>query len=469
MSIKLRTSIPGPASLALAARRARAVPSSVSMTTPVFVRSARGAVIEDVDGNSLLDFAGGIGCVNAGHAAPAITEAVRHQAEHFLHTCFMVAPYEGYVAVAEQLNVLAPGPSEKRTFLANSGAEVVENAIKLARAYTGRTAILCFDHAYHGRTYMAMALTSKNIPYKDGFAPFPGEVYRVPYPYCYREGCTPGEHHCCARSEDDLVQALFAEVDATNVAAIIVEPVLGEGGFVVPPPEFLPMLRSVCTRFGIVFIADEVQTGFGRTGALFACDHQDVEPDLLLTAKSIASGLPLAAITGRADIMDHPVAGALGGTFGGNPLSCAAALATFALFEDGILVERARALGERFRTRALAWQQRFAAVGDVRGLGAMQAIELVEDQSSQRPATTLTKAVQRAAYERGLILVTAGTFGNVLRLLVPLVATDAELVEGLDVMEQALLASLSNAGWGSRAAPSKPETLLTDALAPVPS
>lgn len=440
MSIKLRTSIPGPASIGLADRRSRAVPSSVSMITPVFVRSAHGAVIEDVDGNFLLDFAGGIGCVNAGHTAAEVTAAVCEQAAHLLHTCFMVAPYEGYVAVAEQLNALAPGPTEKRSFLANSGAEVVENAIKLARAYTGRSAVLCFDHAYHGRTYMAMALTSKTIPYKDGFAPFPGEVYRVPYPYCYRAGCTPTQHECCARSEEDLERALFAEVEETRVAAIIVEPVLGEGGFVVPPPAFLPMLRRICTRHGIVLIADEVQTGFGRTGALFACEHHDVEPDLLLTAKSIASGLPLAAITGKVEIMNHPVAGALGGTFGGNPLSCAAALATFVMFEDGTLIERARVLGDCFRARALRWQQRFESVGDVRGMGAMQAIEFVEDRTSKRPATALTKAMQREAYERGLILVTAGTHGNVLRLLVPLVASNDELEEGLDVIEAAMLA-----------------------------
>ena len=398
MSIQLRTPIPGPVSISLAARRVRAVPDSVSMITPVFVQSAHGAVIEDVDGNHLLDFAGGIGCVNAGHAAPAVTEAIREQTQRLLHTCFMVAPYEGYVAVAEQLNALAPGPAEKRTFLANSGAEVVENAVKLARAYTGRSAVLCFDHAYHGRTYMAMALTSKTVPYKEGFAPFPGEVYRVPYPYCYRDGCTPEHHQCCAGSEEALAKSLFAEIDAAQVAAIVVEPVLGEGGFVVPPPAFMPMLRNICNQFGIVLIADEVQTGFGRTGALFACDHQGVEPDLLLTAKSIASGLPLAAITGKAEIMNHPVAGALGGTFGGNPLSCAAALATFALFEDGTLIERARALGACFRARALDWQQRFECVGDVRGLGAMQAIEFVEDRISKRPATALTKAIQREAY-----------------------------------------------------------------------
>ncbi len=412
------------------------------MITPVFVRSAHGAMVEDVDGNRLLDFAGGIGCVNAGHSPTSVTRALAEQSERFLHTCFMVAPYEAYVAVAEEMNALAPGDSAKRTFLANSGAEVVENAVKLARSYTGREAVICFEDAYHGRTYMAMALTSKAVPYKDGFAPFPGEVYRAPYPYCYRAGCTELEHRCCARSEEELERVLFATVGASAVAAIIVEPVLGEGGFVVPPAGFLLLLRRICNRFGIVLIADEVQTGFGRTGALFACEHANVEPDLLLTAKSIASGLPLAAITGKAEIMNHPVAGALGGTFGGNPLSCAAALATFALFRDGTLLERARVLGERFRRRALDWQERFPFVGDVRGLGAMQAIELVDDKISKRPATALTKSLQREAYERGLILVTAGTYGNVLRVLAPLVASDEEMDEGLDVMEAVMLASV---------------------------
>ena len=413
------------------------------MITPVFVKRASGAMLEDVDGNHLLDFAGGIGCVNAGHSPASVTRAIAEQSEEFLHTCFMVAPYEGYVAVAEALNDLAPGPSEKRTFLANSGAEVVENAVKLARAYTGRTAVICFADAYHGRTYMAMALTAKVVPYKAGFGPFPGDVYRAPYPYCYRCGCTASEHHCSARSDEALEAMLFASVEAEVVAAIIVEPVLGEGGFVVPPTEFLPALRRICTKFRIVLIVDEVQTGFGRTGALFASSHAEVEADLLLTAKSIASGLPLAAITGKVEIMNHPVAGALGGTFGGNPVCCAAALATFALFRDGVLCARARSLGDRFRQRALAWQERFSFIGDVRGLGAMQAIELVEDKNSKSPATALTKLIQREAYERGVVLVTAGTLGNVLRILVPLVATDSELDEGLDVIEAAMLAAVA--------------------------
>ena len=302
-AISLVTAIPGPQSLALAERRRRAVSASVSMLTPVFVSRAQGAVIEDVDGNRLLDFAGGIGCANAGHTPPSVAVAIAEQSEKFLHTCFMVAPYEGYVAVAERLNELAPGPSEKRTFFANSGAEVVENAVKLARSYTGRQAILCFADAYHGRTYMAMALTSKAVPYKEGFAPFPGEVYRAPYPYCYRAGCEYGQHRCSMASEDEFEASLFASLGAEHFAAIVVEPVLGEGGFILPPPEFLPALRQICNRHGILLIADEVQTGFGRTGRLFACAHSGVEPDLLLTAKSLASGMPLAAITGKAE--DH--------------------------------------------------------------------------------------------------------------------------------------------------------------------
>ena len=442
-AIALHTSIPGPKSLALAERRRKAVPSSVSMITPVFAKRAHGATIEDVDGNRLLDFAGGIGCTNAGHAPASVTQAIADQSAEFLHTCFMVAPYEGYVAVAERLNALAPGTSEKRTFLANSGAEVVENAIKLARSYTRREAILCFDDAYHGRTYMAMALTSKVVPYKEGFAPFPGEVYRAPYPHCYRAGCVPGEHLCCMKSEAELERTLFASLDAEHVATIILEPVLGEGGFIVPPAEFLPALRRICNRHGIVLIVDEVQTGFGRTGKLFACNHANVEPDLLLTAKSLASGMPLAAITGKAEIMNHPVTGALGGTFGGNPVSCAAALATLDLFRDGTLSNRAVQLGERFRQRALEWQKSFPFIGDVRGLGAMQAIELVEDRDKKTPAASLTKTIAREAYQRGLILVTAGTYGNVIRLLVPLVATDEEMDEGLDVLEASMHAAVS--------------------------
>jgi 4-aminobutyrate aminotransferase/(S)-3-amino-2-methylpropionate transaminase len=436
-AISLITSIPGPRSLALAERRAQAVSSAISAITPVYVRRAHGAIVEDVDGNRLLDFAGGIGCVNAGHAPADVVKALQQQAEDFLHTCFMVAGYEGYIALAERLNRLAPGSSEKRTILLNSGAEAVENSIKIARSFTGRTTILCFDNAFHGRTYMAMALTAKEKPYKDGFAPFPGDVVRVPYPYCYRCDCAK-QSACCISSDTALAQNLFRDVHPGSVAAIIVEPVLGEGGFIVPPPEFLPALRRICSLHGIVLIADEIQTGFGRTGKLFACEHAGIEPDLLLTAKSIASGLPISAVTGKVEIMNHPVAGALGGTFGGNPLACAAALATLDLFEHSPLCDRSVAIGELFRRRALRWQQEFDCIGDVRGLGAMQAIEFVEDRITKKPDAALTKQIVKHACQNGLLLVTAGSYGNVLRLLVPISASDAEVEEGLDVIEAAL-------------------------------
>jgi 4-aminobutyrate aminotransferase/(S)-3-amino-2-methylpropionate transaminase len=377
-------------------------------------------------------------------------KALQQQAEDLLHTCFMVAGYEGYIELAERLNRLAPGASEKRTILLNSGAEAVENGIKLARAFTGRRTILCFDNAFHGRTYMAMALTAKVNPYKAGFGPFPGDIVRAPYPYCYRcdyesEPRADGtkKDDCCMASDDALAEKLFREVVPASVAAIIVEPVLGEGGFIVPPAEFLPALRRICDRHGIVLIADEIQTGFGRTGKLFACEHAKIEPDLLLMAKSIASGLPISAVTGKIEMMNHPVAGALGGTFGGNPVACAAALATLELFEHEPLCQRSTAIGEIFRARSLEWQKEFDCIGDVRGIGAMQAIEFVEDRITKEPATALAKQIVKHAYQHGVLLVTAGTYGNVLRLLVPLSASDDEIEEGLSVIEAALHAAVS--------------------------
>jgi len=430
-SISLVTEVPGPKSIALAARRQRAVPRGVAQITPVFVERAAGATLTDVDGNVYLDFAGGIGCINAGHAQPAVLEAIRKQSEAFLHTCFMLAPYEGYIALAERLNRLAPGNFEKRTFLVNSGAEAVENGIKIARSYTGRPAVLCFDDAYHGRTYMAMALTAKEKPYKHGFGPFSPDVYRVPFASPYR-------------SSDAAVESLRAieetfrdRVPADQVAAIIFEPIQGEGGFIVPPTAFVRELRALCDRHGILLIADEVQTGFGRTGRIFACEHFGIAPDILLTAKSMASGMPIAAVTGRAEIMDQPGPGAVGGTFGGNPVSCAAALATLDLFEDGFLCARSARLGQIFVERAEQWQQRFPCIGDIRGQGGMQAIELVLDRELKTPAPELTRQLTRYAWEHGLILVTAGTLGNVIRLLVPLVATDTEMHEGLEILEAA--------------------------------
>lgn len=430
-SISLLTAVPGPRSIELANRRQKAVPRGVAQITPVFVSSASDATLTDVDGNVFLDFYGGIGCVNAGHAQPTVIEAIRQQSQAFLHTCFMVAPYESYVALAERINRITPGSFEKRTFFVNSGAEAVENGIKIARSYTGRPAVLCFSDAYHGRTYMAMSLTAKDKPYKYGFGPFSQDTYRVPFANPYRSSDATNE------SLNAIEETFRHRVPADQVAAIIFEPIQGEGGFIVPPQEFVRELRALCDKHGIVLIGDEVQTGFGRTGRFFACEHFSLVPDILLSAKSIASGMPLAAITGRADIMDHPGPGALGGTFGGNPVSCAAALATLNLFEDGSLCARSVAIGKLFAERARQWQQRFSQIGDIRGLGGMQAIELVLDREHKSPATEITKQVTRFALDHGLLLVTAGTYGNVIRLLVPLVATNEQMHEGLDVLEAA--------------------------------
>jgi 4-aminobutyrate aminotransferase/(S)-3-amino-2-methylpropionate transaminase len=425
------TGIPGPKSIALAARKQKAVPRGVPQITPVFVKSATGATITDVDENVYLDFYGGIGCINAGHAQPLVVEAIQRQAEAFLHTCFMVAPYESYVALAERINLLAPGDGEKRTFFVNSGAEAVENGIKIARSFTGRPAVLCFDDAYHGRTYMAMSVTAKERPYKHGFGPFSQDVYRVQFANPYRS------KNSAAESLQAIEETFRHRIPANQVAAILFEPVQGEGGFIVPPVEFVSGLRALCNKHGIVLIADEVQTGYGRTGRIFACEHFGLVPDILLSAKSIASGMPLAAVTGRAEIMDQPGPGALGGTFGGNPVSCAAALATLRLFEDGTLCSRSQEIGRIFVRRAKLWQERFECIGDIRGLAGMQAIELVLNRKEKTPATELTKEVTRHALQHGLLLVTSGTYGNVIRLLVPLVATDEQMHEGLDVLESA--------------------------------
>lgn len=437
-SISLLTTIPGPKSKLLATRRGQAVPRAITQITPIFVQRAYGAIVEDVDGNRLLDLAGGIGCVNAGHADPTVTNAIQMQSSQFLHTCFMVAPYESYVELAERLNELAPGASEKRTFFVNSGAEAIENAVKLARAYTGRPGIVSFEDGFHGRTYMAMSLTSKMKPYKDGFGPFADHVHRIPYPDPYHHDPSAGAPDCVENSLGALERLFETSAPADSIAGIIVEPVLGEGGFVVPPAGFLSRLREICDRHGILLILDEVQSGFGRTGRMFASEHFGIEPDLLLLAKSIASGMPLAAVTGKAEIMNHPVEGALGGTFGGNPVCCSAALATLDLFEDGHLCERARRIGEIFRKRALKWQGQCKFIGDVRGLGAMQAIELVTDPVSKEPDAAAARWITSYAHEHGVIVLTAGTYGNVIRLLVPLVISDEDLAEGLDVIEQGL-------------------------------
>jgi 4-aminobutyrate aminotransferase/(S)-3-amino-2-methylpropionate transaminase len=443
-TIQLKTEVPGPRSQELTKRRDAAVARGHSSATPIFAAKAEGAVIEDVDGNRFIDFAGGIGCQNAGHRAPAVLAAIRAQLDRFLHLCFSVTPYEGYVRLAERLNHLTPGTLPKKTFLCNSGAEAVENAIKFARAYTGRQAVVCFEDAFHGRTLLTMSLTSKTHPYKAGFGPFAGEIHRIPYAYCYR--CAYGLSYpscqvaCAHHLEDTFKRAVAAE----SVAAMIVEPILGEGGFVAPPPEFFSILADICKRRGIVFIADEIQTGFGRTGALFASERYGIEPDLLVMAKSLGGGLPIAAVTGRADIMDAPGPGSVGGTFGGNPLCCESALAVLDAFDSDStgdnLIANAGRIGNRFAERARDWQNRFPLIGDVRGLGAMRALELVRSRETREPADEKTKAVVRHCYEHGLIVLSTGTYGNVIRLLVPLVISNVQLDEGLDVLEAALKA-----------------------------
>ena len=437
-TIQLRTAIPGPKSRALHERRGKAVPRGLSHGTPIYVAKAEGASLEDVDGNRYLDFAGGIGCLNVGHRNEAVVEAVKEQLDNFLHTCVQVTPYESYVRLAERMNEVTPGQFAKKTIFVNSGAEAVENAVKIARAYTRRPGIIAFEDAFHGRTMMTLALTSKTHPYKAGFAPFPGEVYRVPFAYCYRCSYTKTYPSCdlyCARHLEDTFKRVVANEE---VAAVIAEPVMGEGGFIAPPADYFKVLVELCHKHGILFIADEVQSGFGRTGALFASERYGIEPDLIVTAKSLGGGLPLAAVTGRAEIMDAPGVGGLGGTFAGNPLSCAAALAVLDLFERENLLVRSNELGERFQRRAREWQRRWPIIGDVRGLGGMQAIELVQSQETKAPAAGETKKITQYCYEHGLITITAGSYGNVIRVLVPLVITNEQMDEALGVLESAI-------------------------------
>jgi 4-aminobutyrate aminotransferase / (S)-3-amino-2-methylpropionate transaminase / 5-aminovalerate transaminase len=433
-TIQIRTEIPGPRSRALMARREAAIPRGPSNATPIFAASAEGAVIEDVDGNRYLDFAGGIGCLNVGHRSPRVIAAICEQLEKYLHLCFAVTPYEGYVAVAEKLNALTPGKFAKKTMLVNSGAEAIENAIKIARAYTKRPAVICFEDAFHGRTLLAMSLTSKTHPYKAGFEPFASDVYRIPFAYPYR-----GESGATAETFAHHLQNAFKRLVAPeSVAAVIAEPVLGEGGFVVPPRGYFKMIQDICHKHGILFIADEVQSGFARTGKWFASEHFDIEPDLIAIAKSMGGGMPIAAVTGRAEIMDAPGIGGLGGTYCGHPLSCAATLAAIDTIEKEGLLARSTVIGKRFESRARLWQQKWPLIGDVRGLGGMCAIELVRDDATREPADSETKEITRYCYEHGLILITAGTYNNVIRILVPLVVTDEQFDEGLNIIEAAV-------------------------------
>jgi 4-aminobutyrate aminotransferase / (S)-3-amino-2-methylpropionate transaminase / 5-aminovalerate transaminase len=434
-SIELRTVLPGPRSQALLERKERVIAAPLSLTFPIAAQEGQGALLTDVDGNTFIDFTGGVGCLNVGHSHPRVVSAAQEQLESFAHTDFTILPYETYVALAERLIEAAPftGPAKAAFF--SAGTEAVENSIKFARAYTGRPAVIVFEGAFHGRTLLSMTMTSKTHPYKAGLGPFAPEVYRVPFANDYRG---PSATEALA----SLERALVTQVAAEQVAAIVVEPVQGEGGFVVAPEEFLRGLRRLCDEHGIVLVVDEVQTGFGRTGRFFAIEHYGIEPDLLIVAKSIAAGLPLSGVIGKAEIMDAPGDSAIGGTYVGNPVAQAAALAVLDVFEEEGLVARAAELGDRIRGRMESWQERFPQVGDVRGLGAMLAIELVGDRQTKEPAPDLASAVVEAAFQRGLLLIKSGIYANCIRVLVPLVITDSQTDEALAVWEDSLEAVL---------------------------
>ena len=433
-SRRLVTEIPGPTSRELIDRKASAVPRGVGNTMPVYVARAGGGIVEDVDGNRLIDLGSGIAVTTIGNAAPRVVDAVSKQVADFTHTCFMITPYEGYVAVAEQLNRLTPGTGEKRSALFNSGAEAVENAVKAARMFTHKTAVVAFDHAYHGRTNLTMALTAKSMPYKSGFGPFAPEVYRAPLSYPYRDGLLSKE----MATDGELAAAraitmIEKEIGADNLAAVVIEPIQGEGGFIVPAEGFLATLLDWCRDNNVVFVADEVQTGFARTGKMFACEHEGVEPDLIVTAKGIADGLPLSGVTGRAEIMDAPHISGLGGTYGGNPIACAAALATIETIEADGLLARATQIEQVMKDILGRMQAEDDRIGDVRGRGAMIAMELVKSGTAE-PDPVLTRTLCTRAHEAGVIVLSCGTFNNVIRFLPPLPISDELLTEGLDVL-----------------------------------
>ncbi|HEV2640375.1 MAG TPA: 4-aminobutyrate--2-oxoglutarate transaminase [Actinocrinis sp.] len=431
---RLVTEIPGPKSRELFERRNATVAVGVSTTLPVFVTHAGGGVVVDVDGNSLIDFGSGIAVTSVGNSAQAVVDRATEQLNRFTHTCFMVTPYESYVEVCEALAELTPGDHAKKSALFNSGAEAVENAVKIARSHTKRQAVVVFDHGYHGRTNLTMALTAKNMPYKDGFGPFAPEVYRVPMAYPLH--WPTGPDNCAAEAAAQAISQIEKQIGATNVAAVLIEPIQGEGGFIDPPLGFLPAIAQFCRDNGIVFIADEIQTGFCRTGDWFACEHEGIVPDLITTAKGLAGGLPLAGVTGRAEIMDAAHAGGLGGTYGGNPVACAAALGAIDTMRAEDLPGRARKIGELMTARLGRLAEQYPQIAEVRGRGAMIAVELVEP-GTLTPAPALTSKLAAACHAQGLIVLTCGTYGNVLRFLPPLVIGEDLLNEGLDILEQA--------------------------------
>ncbi len=430
--VRIITELPGPKSREVLERMERFVSKAISPFVPAVVSRSEGAIVEDLDGNRFLDFSGGWGVLNVGHTHPRVVEAVVEQAQRFLHTDFTAVPYEVLVELAERIAKLAPGSTPKKCAFFNSGAEAVENAVKISRAATGRKAVLVFEHAFHGRTLLTMTMTHKAIPYKAGFGPYATDVFRLPYPYPYRNP-VPME---------EIERRLLSLVDPKEVACMVVEPVIGEGGFIVPPPDFLPFLRELADKYGFLLVADEVQTGVGRTGKFFAVEHFGVEPDLITFAKSIAGGMPLSGVVGKAEIMDAPIPGSIGGTYVGNPVACAAALAVLDIFEEEGLAERAEHIGEILREGFHSLQRKYEIIGDVRGLGAMVGMELVRDRRTKEPAAEETKRVAKEAIARGLIFPTAGLYSNVIRVLVPLVISDAELQEGLEILDEAFAAAM---------------------------
>lgn len=437
-TIQIKTTIPGPESQKILDRRAAATPAGLAKSTNIVVKSARGAVVEDVDGNVLLDFAGGIGMLNAGHRPDAVVHAIKDQLDQFIHSCALVTTFEPYIELAEKLNALTPGDFPKKTLLSCSGSEAVENAVKVARAYTGRQAIITFEGAYHGRTLLTLGMTSKYALFKKGFGPFPAEIYRLPAPNLYRKPSSMSDTEYIDHSIQLLNNALIAQIDPSAVAAIVIEPLQGEAGFIPIPAPFLKRIREICDQFGIVMVADEIQSGFGRTGKWFAIEHSDVVPDLITMAKSLGSGVPISALTGKAEIMDAPHLGGVGGTYGGSPIAAVAAIKTIETFEKENLLEKSVLMGEEIRQRLESFKEKFRSVGDVRGLGSMRLLEFVSDPVKKTPDPDKTLAIIREAVSKGLVLIRAGLYSNCIRLLPPLVTSKAQIHEGLDILESCI-------------------------------
>ncbi len=436
--IQLKTSLPGPKAMEFLERRKNAMPSGLAKSTEVVVDRAEGAYVWDVDGNRLLDFAGGIGMINVGHCPPSVSKAIAEQAAKFIHTCSLVTTYEPYIELAEMLNSITPGDFPKKTLLANSGSEAVENAVNIAKYYTKRNAVICFEGAYHGRTLLTLSLTSKYGLFKKGFGSFVSDIYRLPAPNMYRVPKGMSQEHYLEHCIAQLDNALIAQVDPSAVAAIIIEPVQGEAGFIAMPKEFLAKIRSICTQHGILMIVDEIQSGFGRTGKLFGIEHSGLVPDLMTIAKSMGAGMPIAAVIGRADIMDSPHLGGVGGTYSGSPVACVAAIETIKIINTEAFLTRAAKIGEITRQHLMLWKDRYDCIGDVRGIGAMCLVEFVKDRETREPDPDTTLAIIREAVAHGLILIRAGLYSNCIRLLMPLIMTDDQLDEGLGVLENAI-------------------------------